>query len=89
MPKKRRDAHGFFRPDNTNNGLLIAPSTLAAAARRSCRVPTIRTKGGSVHAFARAPFDLPGPSHGKTPPLKAKGAAPKLCHQLRRPHGSV
>jgi hypothetical protein len=28
MPKKRRDAHGFFQPDNINNGLLISPSTL-------------------------------------------------------------
>jgi hypothetical protein len=24
MPKKRRDAHGFFRLDNTSNGLLKA-----------------------------------------------------------------
>jgi hypothetical protein len=32
MPKKRRDAHGFFRPDNTNNGLLIGPSTLLPQA---------------------------------------------------------
>jgi hypothetical protein len=30
-PKKRRDAHGFFRTDNTNNGLLI-PATLLPQA---------------------------------------------------------
>jgi hypothetical protein len=32
MPKKRRDAHGFLSPDNTNNGLLISPGTLLPQA---------------------------------------------------------
>jgi hypothetical protein len=32
MPKKRRDVHGFFRPDNTNNLLLISLGTLLPQA---------------------------------------------------------
>ena len=37
MPKQRRDVHGFFRPDNTNNLLLIAHSTLLPQAVAEAR----------------------------------------------------
>jgi hypothetical protein len=37
MPKKRRDVYGFFRPDNIDNGLLIAPSTLLPQAVAEAR----------------------------------------------------
>jgi hypothetical protein len=37
LPKKRRDVHGFFRPDNTNNLLPISHSTLLPQAVAEAR----------------------------------------------------